>query len=149
MLLFYMAEFDRKMILLGIHSSPHSLLLLLFHNVCSSQPQHCRQPMDFFSFLKEHHTAESVGVEVLPAGAYVLPTYCEYCHAADTAQCSADCPRPALYFQKKRPPFAKPNAQVWDPVTDEFRPPPSPQVTPSTLRQSSWLSIFSNSDGGD
>ena len=112
-------------------------------------PQHCRQPMQFLSFFKEHQTKEAFGVEVLPVGAYVLPTFCEYCHAANTSQCSADCRRPALYFQKKRPPFAKPDSRVWDPVTDAHRPPPSPQMTTSTLRQSSWLSMFSHSDGGD
>ena len=107
--------------------------------------------MAFLSFFQEHQTPESVGVEVLPAGAYVLPTFCEYCHAAHTSQCTADCRRPALYFQKKRPPFCPPDPKLWDPVTDEFREEETaiPISPPDTHRQSSWLSMFSASDGGD
>ena len=35
----------------------------------------------------------------------VGPRSCEYCHASTTAQCTTDCPRPKLFFQRKRPPF--------------------------------------------
>ena len=55
----------------------------------------------------------------LPAGVYVVPTFCEYCGADHVQHCDPDhCPRPSLYFQKKRPPFCKPDATKWDPVTD-------------------------------
>lgn len=138
--------------------------------------QHCRQPMAFLSFFKEHD-------EVLPAGAYVLPTFCEYCRAPHVSQCRPTCRRPALYFQKKRPPFCKPNAAVWNKDTDDYVPPsatatasastsPGAGAGGTTLLSSSlsllesgttvtspnsqqkqqpqsWLSIFSTSDGGD
>ena len=132
-------------------------MILLRHAVHSiqysiNQPtnfhQHCRQPMAFLSFFREHATEDSVGMEVLPAGAYVLPTFCEYCGASHISQCvPGQCQRPALYFQKKRPPFCKPDKQKWDPQTDHYK--PLVAVTPEPQPQTSWLSMFSASDGGD
>ena len=122
---------------------------VMFPSTYNIKQQHCRRPMHFLSFFQEHQTNEAVGVEVLPAGAYVLPTFCEYCHAAHVSGCQPGvCRRPALYFQKKRPPFCKPNAQVWNTNTDEFLP-AATTTTPTTTQPSSWLSMFSHSDGGD
>jgi hypothetical protein len=78
--------------------------------------QHCRS-LEFLSFFKEHHTTNEHGVEVLPAGAYILPDFCEYCEATSTKQCGSSCRRPKLFFAKKRPPFcnqAKMDADWWD-----------------------------------
>lgn len=96
--------------------------------------QHCRQPMSFLSLFHHPHNeghvaaaasasaadgTAAVNVASLPAGVYVVPTFCEYCGANHVQQCDPDqCPRPALYFQKKRPPFCKPDSTKWDPVTD-------------------------------
>lgn len=78
----------------------------------------CRQPLAMFSFFRENKTRESAGVEILPAGAYVLPTFCEYCKSPNTRQCPPHCERPKLYFQKKRPPFQKLDPNLWNPQTD-------------------------------
>jgi hypothetical protein len=131
------------LLLLLIH---WNLLLCLFVICCTVQ--HCRQPMEFLSFFREDASSESVGVEVMPAGAYVLPTFCEYCHAANVAQCPAGptCRRPRLYFQKKRPPFCPPDATLWDATTDHAHPPPQVE-SPATVGQASWLSMFSSSEG--
>jgi len=86
--------------------------------------QNCRQPLSMFSFFREHEhkTMEDVPVvEVMPVvglGAYALPTSCEYCQATSTAECPVFCSRPKLYFQKKRPPFAKRDDKKWDERTD-------------------------------
>lgn len=77
----------------------------------------CRQPLSFLSFFHEHNTPQGVGVEVLPAGAYVVPTFCEYCGSAHISQCGSNCRRPKLYFQKKRPPFQPLDPEKWDPRT--------------------------------
>lgn len=88
--------------------------------------QNCRHPL--FSFFREHHTVDMdnggtpvIEVEMLPAGAYVLPKDCEYCHAKSTAECSPFCVRPKLYFQKKRPPFTKPDDEKWDSQNDHAK----------------------------
>jgi hypothetical protein len=105
--------------------------------------------MSFLSFFQEHASKEAVGVEVLPAGAYVLPTFCEYCGAKTLAECRpGTCKRPALYFQKKRPPFCKPNSQKWDRKTDHYIP-PRPPLAETPQPQTSWLSMFSSSDAGE
>ena len=53
-------------------------------------------------------------------GAYMVPKSCEYCGASDTAYCCPKtCRRPKMFFHKKRPPFAAPDPDVWDPQTDE------------------------------
>lgn len=124
---------------------------------------HCRQPLNLLSFFKVdsetahlHHQhsntsganhPDATTTKVVPAGAFVVPTFCEYCGASHTRYCqpelqsqqssgqcrddnedasvskssssdSRPCGRPRLYFQKKRPPFCKPDAKQWDPVTD-------------------------------
>ena len=71
-----------------------------------------------FSFFRESKTRENPGVQVLPAGAYVLPTYCEYCQAAHPSLCPTHCLRPKYYFQKKRPPFKKLDPNRWNPQND-------------------------------
>lgn len=81
--------------------------------------QHCRRPDEFLSFFREHHTSEGVDVQVMPAGAYVVPTFCEYCQAPHISKCTTTCERPKLFFQKKRPPFAKKDPLKWDPDTDD------------------------------
>jgi len=63
---------------------------------------HCRQPLEFLSFFHpDSHpratdsnggdgTATTTGaapVEALSAGAYMVPTFCEYCGAAHLSQC--------------------------------------------------------------
>ena len=35
----------------------------------------------------------------------VGPRSCEYCNARTTLQCTKDCPRPKLFFLRKKPPF--------------------------------------------
>lgn len=57
-------------------------------------------------------------VPALTAGAYVLPTFCEYCKASNKAFCPSHCERPKLFFQKKRPPFCKLNPNMWNPQND-------------------------------
>lgn len=93
---------------------------------------HCRQPLSFLSFFHENVTNDGMGVELLPAGAYMMPRFCEYCGSDDTRYCLATCQRPKLYFQKKRSPFEKRNPIKWDPITDEYIPPP-PQAPPPEL----------------
>ncbi|GAX28788.1 hypothetical protein FisN_25Lh155 [Fistulifera solaris] len=78
---------------------------------------HCRRPLDFLSFFQEQCTAE----EDPPAipGVYMTPKDCEYCGATQTKDCDPQtCTRPVLYFQKKRPPFCKPESSKWDPTND-------------------------------
>jgi hypothetical protein len=105
---------------------------ILFSNVVDLK-KHCRQPLSFFRFFHEHQDSDMAGVEVLPAGAYVLPTSCEYCGEADTQHCDRNqCQRPPLYFQKKRPPFAKRDATRWDPITDDAIVTPSTKVVEET-----------------
>lgn len=73
--------------------------------------------MNLLSFFRETNEA----VEMVPAGMYVVPTFCEYCGAPETTLCHAEtCPRPRLFFAKKRPPFCQRNAQVWDETTDDY-----------------------------
>jgi hypothetical protein len=83
---------------------------------------HCRQPLEFFSLFQEHGDSRE-GVEAMPAGMgmYVMPTFCEYCGAEHTSECNGSCQRPALYLQKKRPPFSKPGP-LWDSATDHAIP---------------------------
>lgn len=76
------------------------------------------------SFFHEHDSNDDMGVEVLPAGAYIMQRYCEYCGSDDTRHCLDTCKRPKLFFQKKRSPFEKPNRIKWDPITDHYIPPP-------------------------
>jgi len=57
----------------------------------------------------------------MPAGVYVVPTFCEYCNVESTKLCADTCTRPKLFFQKKRPMFCRPDATRWDPVTDYAR----------------------------
>ena len=35
----------------------------------------------------------------------VGPRSCEYCSAPTTLHCAKDCPRPKLFFMRKKPPF--------------------------------------------
>ncbi|GKY99845.1 hypothetical protein MPSEU_000938300 [Mayamaea pseudoterrestris] len=82
---------------------------------------HCRRPLEFLSLFSRDESSSEQRVEVLPvaAGMYVVPTFCEYCGAAQTSLCdSKQCQRPRLYFQKKRPPFAKRDDKKWDAATD-------------------------------
>jgi hypothetical protein len=78
--------------------------------------------LEFLSFFREHNNStEEGGTTVMPMPAstfYVVPAACEYCYAAHTSQCGKDCQRPRLYFQKRRPPFCKADANVWHPKTD-------------------------------
>lgn len=119
--------------------------------------KHCRQPLSFLSFFNEHDSADSIGVEILPPGAYTMSRFCEYCGSEDTKLCTSNCTRPKLFFQKKRPPFEKPNANIWDPRTDRFIPQPkeittmdkdtearpvSPSILPRTAR--AWVSELLN-----
>jgi hypothetical protein len=98
------------------------------------------------SFFREHPggAGGEVNVEVLPMGMYVVPTFCEYCGAESTALCdAAHCQRPALYFQKKRPPFGKLNATVWDPVSEHAIPKKQGAVMaspPELKHKMSWVS---------
>ncbi|CAB9514533.1 expressed unknown protein [Seminavis robusta] len=110
----------------------------------------CQQPLSFLGFgagEDPRNSASSSDLELsyhLPPssaygyinemeeppipGAYAVPRGCEYCGATHTADCPKTCSRPRLYFQKKRPPFAKRDASLWDPDTDEaipqYCPPP-------------------------
>lgn len=112
--------------------------------------QHCQQPLSFLSFFRERGAdgGELVDDAMLPAGAYMMPTSCEYCGQADAKLCRADsCHRPALYFQKKRPPFCHSDARRWDPLSDYAiaTPPPPQPPQPSLSRSSSpfegsWVS---------
>ncbi|KAL7581552.1 hypothetical protein ACA910_022115 [Epithemia clementina (nom. ined.)] len=77
----------------------------------------CRQPLSMFSFFRDDQAREAVRVQVLP-GAYVLPTFCEYCKAPNRSSCPTHCERPKLYFQKKRPPFRKLDPNYWNPQND-------------------------------
>ena len=89
-----------------------------------------------------------MGVEILPAGAYMMPTGCEYCGAPDSKLCDCStCQRPAFYFQKKRPPFCKADALLWDPVTDHANVmvPPKVVVPPTTPSRSPTSSPFEGS----
>lgn len=86
-------------------------------------------------------------VKLLPAGAYMMPTECEYCGKNDTKLCCAEtCQRPSFYLQKKRPPFSKRDSLVWHPISDHAipppPPPPSPPPEPETPSRSpgSWVS---------
>ncbi len=80
-------------------------------------------------------------VKLLPAGAYMMPTECEYCGESDTKLCCAEtCQRPSYYLQKKRPPFSKRDSHVWHPISDHAipppplpPPPPEPEEITSTL----------------
>jgi hypothetical protein len=124
--------------------------------------QHCRQPLSFLSFFRDRDVdvdPESSAPE-LPAGAYMMPTGCEYCGAEDTEQCDAkSCRRPNLYFQKKRPPLCQQDSQCWDVATDHALPPkppppppPPPPRSPSSPFEGSWVSgLFrgSNSRGNN
>lgn len=114
---------------------------------------HCRQPLAFLSLFREHGDTRD-GVESLPAGGmgmgmYVMPTFCEYCGAEHTSECKGSCQRPALYLQKKRPPFSKPGA-LWDPVTDHAIPQKRDKNSvseghgSSPLRKSWVLGLFGN-----
>lgn len=98
----------------------------------------CQQPLSFLGFGGHHHHDDSRRSSVvmdhsgsfhheeeeddrpLP-GAYDVPKGCEYCGASHTNQCqhNTSCRRPQLFFHKKIPPFARPDAALWDPVTDE------------------------------
>jgi hypothetical protein len=86
---------------------------------------HCRQPLAFLSLFREHGGDTRDG-DALPVGMgmgmYVMPTFCEYCGAEHTNDCTGNCQRPALYLQKKRPPFSKPSRALWDPATDHAIP---------------------------
>lgn len=97
---------------------------------------HCRQPLDFWSFLRKHNTHNGTGVEMMPAGTYVVPTFCEYCGASHTSQCKPNCGRPPLFFAKKRPPFQKPDSKRWNSETDEEI---APQVSRSVQTTKSWV----------
>lgn len=95
--------------------------------------------MSFLSFLKQRKIDHGTDTfEVMPAGAYVVPRFCEYCGAEDIDDCGDDCKRPKLYFQKKRPPFARKDPLQWDErdfAVDPEQPtsPPEPQTTGSFL----------------
>mmetsp|Transcript_24902 Transcript_24902/g.37844 ORF Transcript_24902/g.37844 Transcript_24902/m.37844 type:complete len:201 (+) Transcript_24902:154-756(+) len=103
----------------------------------------CRQlqPLSFLPFVKHDETREDVDswVDPLPvAGAYTIPTECEYCGAKHVSECDPElCQRPRLFFQKKRPPFCQ-NDKKWDPVTDFAIPEPEKKKDedlPSSLPQ--------------
>jgi hypothetical protein len=102
---------------------------------------HCRQPLAFLSLFREHGGNTRDGVESLPVGMgmYVMPTFCEYCGAEHTNDCTGNCQRPALYLQKKRPPFSKPSRALWDPATDHAIPQKRDKNSASQGRQSSPL----------
>ena len=99
--------------------------------------KNCQQPLSFLGF--GHHPGSAAGSVVEPSfhndehhhyheeeelplpGAYAVPQGCEYCGAVNTSDCdNHTCPRPKLFFHKKRPPFAKPDATKWDPDTGLF-----------------------------
>jgi hypothetical protein len=98
---------------------------------------------------------------LLPAGAYLMPTECEYCGKINTNLCCPEtCQRPNLYLQKKRPPFGRPNCDKWDPISDHAipvlvplpPPPPAPEQSISSPSRSpgNWVSdLFRRSGGGD
>ncbi len=80
--------------------------------------QHCRRPLDFLSFFQEQCAAAEEDPPAIP-GVYMTPKDCEYCGATQTKNCDPQtCTRPVLYFQKKRPPFCKPESSKWDPAND-------------------------------
>ena len=95
-------------------------------------------------------------VKLLPAGAYMMPTECEYCGKSDTKLCcSQTCRRPTYYLQKKRPPFGKRDSNKWDPISDHAIPPPPPEPEPAPTVASparspgSWVSdLFRRNDVG-
>jgi hypothetical protein len=122
--------------------------------------QHCRQPLSFFSFFHEFHTDEGVEVvQLLPAGAYLLPKECEYCGSIDTKLCCLEtCRRPTYYLQKKRPPFGKANSSKWDPISDHAvipmpHPPPPPEsesyLSSPPRTPGSWVSGLFRRNVGD
>jgi len=109
------------------------------HNMCESNIDgdyfltSCRQPLSFLPFGKgaggfggdETNDGDDWMIHqdsVLPmAGAYTVPTDCEYCGSQHVSMCDpTTCERPKLFFKKRRPPFCQPDPQEWDPVT-EFR----------------------------
>lgn len=99
-------------------------------------PQRCRQPLEFLSLFRDdidpddelertlHGGGDSTHalLHAVAPGAYVLPTFCEYCGARSVTDCDPSrCQRPQLYFSKKRPPFANAGTAhtFFDPTTDE------------------------------
>lgn len=81
-----------------------------YHSQTQSQHQHQQQNQNYID--------EDLEPMPLP-GAYAVPVGCEYCGVATTKECSSTtCPRPKLFFQKKRPPFAPRDASQWHPRTD-------------------------------
>lgn len=69
-----------------------------------------------------YHNIDIIDEDLEPMplpGAYAVPVGCEYCGVPNTNQCCpTTCPRPKLFFQKKRPPFAPRDASLWNPVND-------------------------------
>ena len=100
------------------HSLKFFIIVCSNYSRCFPLSKNCRQPLSMFSFFRDEEEGEAVRVQVLPAGAYVLPTYCEYCKASNGCPCQPHCERPKLYFQKKRPPFRKLDPNRWNPQTD-------------------------------
>lgn len=118
-------------------------------------PQHCRQPLSFLTFFHGHGTDGGVGVDALPAGAYMMPTGCEYCGGPDARLCTVECQRPAFYFQKKRPPFCKSDELLWNPLNDHAIPPKPKSLIASLPRsthlpfEGSWVSgLFGRNSNG-
>lgn len=122
--------------------------------------KHCRQPLSFLSFFHENQYSNDDAVLdntveedqlLLRAGAYTMPQFCEYCGSHDTKECSpSKCTRPKLYFQKKRPPFMKPDPHVWDPMTDHYIEPKRQQLQQSDHRRnddSVTIEIDNNNKG--
>mmetsp|Transcript_31357 Transcript_31357/g.35670 ORF Transcript_31357/g.35670 Transcript_31357/m.35670 type:complete len:288 (+) Transcript_31357:305-1168(+) len=92
----------------------------------------CHQPLSFLPFVKGGNGAFGGGEtnegddwimqedSVLPmAGAYTVPSNCEYCGSVHVSMCDPiTCQRPKLFFRKKCPPFCRPDSQKWDPITE-------------------------------
>jgi hypothetical protein len=56
-----------------------------------------------------------------PYVAFQMPQHCEYCGAPSTNECDPRaCPRPSTFFPKQQPPFAKPNAKIYNDNKDDI-----------------------------
>ena len=89
-------------------------------NLIIPRLQTCQQPL-FQGGGVSDEVMDETGIQVMPIGAYSIPSSCEYCGAEHLAMCPSDCDRPKLYFRKKRPPFCPPDK--YDPITDYALPP--------------------------
>lgn len=128
-----LARWNMYMYISCTHTHPFCLFLLSFSLFCLSfNTQHCRRPLNFLSFFQDpcsqpedeessnnnNNNNNNDNIVLLP-GVYMTPKDCEYCGAERTQDCNPrTCTRPALYFQKKRPPFCKPESSQWDPIND-------------------------------